>query len=132
MAPRRSKNDTNLNNVKTKISKQSEVKNKKKDYSCGNGDLSNIEKKTRKLQKKQIVLPHKFEQALSLIGLNDSNKYTKDEQIKGLLNYLKDSKIGTYVKCCVCSTWFFLSDVKDVLQIPGKPYCIDKHLLSRL
>ena len=119
MAPRRYKSYQDLNNVKNKISKEKEVTNKRKDYSCGNGDLSRIDSKTTKVQKKQIVLPEKFEESLKLIRLDDSSTYTKDEQIKGLLNHLKDSKVGTYVKCCVCSTWFFLLDVKDVLDIPG-------------
>ena len=119
MAPRRYKSYQDINDVKSKISKEKEVANKRKDYSCGNGDLSRIESKTTKVQKKQIVLPQKFEESLKLIGLDDSSTYTKDEQIKGLLNHLKDSKVGTYVKCCVCSTWFFLLDVKDVLEIPG-------------
>ena len=124
MAPRRYKSYQDLNDVKNKISKQKEVTNKRKDYSCGNGDLSRIESKTTKVQKKQIVLPQKFEESLKLIGLDDSKRYTKDEQIKGLLNHLKDSKVGTYVKCCVCSTWFFLLDVKDVLEIPGNYFKI--------
>ena len=119
MAPRRYKSYKDLNDVKNKISKQKEVTNKRKDYCCNNGDLSRVESKTTKVQKKQIVLPQKLEETLKSIGLDDSNEHTKDEQIKGLLHHLKDSKIGTYVKCCVCKTWFFLSDVKDVLQIPG-------------
>ena len=119
MAPRRYKSYQNSNDVKTSISKRKYVTVKRKDYSCGNGDSSRIESKTTKVQKKQIVLPQNFEKSLKLIGLDDSITYTKDEQIKGLLNHLKDSKVGTYVKCCVCSTWFFLLDVKDVLEIPG-------------
>ena len=95
MAPRRYKSYQDLNDVKSKISKEKEVANKRKDYSCGNGDLSRIESKTTKVQKKQIVLPQKFEESLKLIGLDDSNTYTKDEQIKGLLNYLTTYQITT-------------------------------------
>ena len=83
------------------------------------GGLSGVDSKTRKLQKKQIILPEQIDETLELIGLQDSD-HSKDAQIRGILNYLKDTKIGTYVRCCVCNTWFFLSDIKDVQEIPGK------------
>jgi hypothetical protein len=86
---------------------------------CRNADLNKADSQTRKLQKKQIILPEQIEEKLKLLGLEDDKIYSKDAQLRGILNHLKDSKIGTYIKCCVCYTWFFLSDVKDVLQIPG-------------
>ena len=75
--------------------------------------------KTRKLQKKEMILPEEIEGTLKSIGLH-GDKYSKDVQIRGVLKKLKDTKIGTYVMCCVCKEWFFLSDIKDVQQIPGK------------
>ena len=84
------------------------------------GSLTVVKSKTRKLQRKQRILPEKVSETLKLIGLQDSTYNSKDTQIRGILNYLKDSKIGTYVSCSVCNTWLYLSDIKDVQEIPGR------------
>ena len=119
MAPRRKRR--RLSDVKKSSLSSINVDGSRIDLRCcSNGDLSKAEKQTRKLQKKQIILPEQIGETLKLLGLHDDQSHSKDAQLRGILVHLKDSKIGTYVKCCVCYTWFFLSDVKDVLQIPGK------------
>ena len=118
MAPRRKRR--RLIHVKNPSVSSINADDSRVDLSCcNNGDLSQAESQTRKLQKKQIILPGQIEETLKLLGLQDDKIYSKDAQLRGILNHLKDSKIGTYIKCCVCYTWYFLSDVKDVLQIPG-------------
>ena len=77
------------------------------------------ETRTRKLQKKQMILQEDIEETLKSIGLY-GDSYSKDVQIRGILKTLKDAKVGTYVMCCVCKEWYFLSDIKDVQEIPSK------------
>ena len=117
MAPQRK--PRNIISVKSSNLSDNQIKCTYIGSSCNDGNFSEAEGKTRKLQKKQVILPDQIEDTLKLIGLHDTS-HSKNIQIRGILNHLKDFKIGTYVKCCVCKTWYFLSDVKDVLVIPGK------------
>ena len=107
--------------IKESDSSSNMMKNPNSGLSCCESSLSGKEQKTKKLQKNQIIAGDQIEEVLEKIGLHDVS-HSRDAQIRGLLEYLKDLKVGTYVMCCICKTWFFLSDQKDVLEIPGNNY----------
>ena len=98
------------------------VKLRAVDQACNGKSVSVFRAKTTKIQKRQTILPDEIDEILKTIGMDDSETYTKDQQIRAILKMLKDANIGTYVMCCKgseCGRWFQFPNMKDVLEVPG-------------